>query len=129
MLFLTPFAISEGIGNCTALTHLILSGCNYNPMKLESLPESKQFKFCIYPEPSLNHSDLCLFLSQIVKFDRILNICVEYINAMGWWGGVVAHEILVSAQGPLVLGFWVWGLRVWGLGLTIVNRKNGQIEI
>ena len=35
-----------------------------------------------------------------------------------WWGGVVAHEILVSAQGPLVLGFWVWGLGVRGLGLT-----------
>ena len=29
----------------------------------------------------------------------------------------VAHEILVSAQGPLVLGFWVWGFGVWGLGL------------
>ena len=39
---------------------------------------------------------------------------------MGWGGGgVVAHEILVSAQGPLVLGFWVLGQRVWGLGLTI----------
>ena len=29
---------------------------------------------------------------------------------VGWWGGVVvvvvAYEILVSAQGPLVLGFW-----------------------
>ena len=25
----------------------------------------------------------------------------------------------MSAQGPLVLGFWVWGLGVWGLGLTI----------
>ena len=35
------------------------------------------------------------------------------------WGGVVAHEILVSAQGPSVLGFWVLGLGVWGLGLTI----------
>ena len=32
---------------------------------------------------------------------------------------VVAYEILVSAQGPLVLGFWILGLRVWGLGLTI----------
>ena len=32
---------------------------------------------------------------------------------------MVAHEILVSAQGPSVLGFWVLGLRVWGLGLTI----------
>ena len=32
---------------------------------------------------------------------------------MGGGGGVVAHEILVSAQGPF-LGFWVWGL-----GLTI----------
>ena len=45
-------------------------------------------------------------------------------------GGAVAHEILVSAQGPLVLGFWVWGPRVWGLGLTISdslflrNRKH-----
>ena len=33
------------------------------------------------------------------------------------WGGVVAHEILVSAQGPLVL---VLRLRVWGQGLTIL---------
>ena len=40
----------------------------------------------------------------------------------GWGGGVVAHEILVSAQGPLVL---VLGLRVWGQGLTIVvGRKD-----
>ena len=39
---------------------------------------------------------------------------------LGWGGGVVvAHEILVSAQDPLVLGFWVLGLRVWGQGLTI----------
>ena len=33
---------------------------------------------------------------------------------------VVAWSILVSAQGPLVLGFWVFGLRVQGQGLTIV---------
>ena len=44
---------------------------------------------------------------------------------VGWGGGGdvvgwVAHEILVSAQGPLVLGFWVFGLRVWGQGLTII---------
>ena len=37
------------------------------------------------------------------------------VVVVGW----VAHEIFVSAQGPLVLGFWVWGLRVWGQGLTI----------
>ena len=67
ILFLTPFAISEGIGNCTALTHLDLSGDGFNPMKLKSLPESKQFKFCIYPEPSLNHSDSCLILAQCPK--------------------------------------------------------------
>ena len=42
------------------------------------------------------------------------------------WGGarvyVVAHEILVSALGPLVLGLGLkgLGLRVWGQGLTIV---------
>ena len=38
--------------------------------------------------------------------------------------GVVAHEILVSAQGPSVLGFGVLGLRVWGLGLTIASPKT-----
>ena len=36
----------------------------------------------------------------------------------------MAHEILVSAQGPLVLGFWVWGLGIWGLGLTM-----GRFEV
>ena len=38
---------------------------------------------------------------------------------VGWWGAVVAHEILVSAQGPVVFGFGVLGLTVWGQGLTI----------
>ena len=33
----------------------------------------------------------------------------------------IDDEILVSAQGPLVLGFGVLGLRVWGLGLTILS--------
>ena len=36
---------------------------------------------------------------------------------------VVAHEILVSAQGPF-LGFWVWGFWVWGLGLTIKHSVH-----
>ena len=36
--------------------------------------------------------------------------------------GVVAHEILVSAQGPLVLGFWVFGFMAWCLGLTIIQK-------
>ena len=27
----------------------------------------------------------------------------------------VHHEILVSTQGPLVLGFWVWGFGALGL--------------
>ena len=43
----------------------------------------------------------------------------SYRVGCGGGVGVVAHEILVSAQGPLVLGFWVLGLRVWGQGLTI----------
>ena len=34
---------------------------------------------------------------------------------------VVAYEILVSAQGPLVFGFWFWGFGVWCLGLTIIK--------
>ena len=28
----------------------------------------------------------------------------------------------MSAQGPLVSGFWVLGLRVWGQGLTIIQN-------
>ena len=43
---------------------------------------------------------------------------------VGLGGGVVACEILVSAQGPLVLGFWVFGLRVWGQGLTKTISKK-----
>ena len=47
----------------------------------------------------------------------------------GWWGGVVAHKILVSAPVPLELiltGFdWVgagpWGFGDLGRGLTISN--------
>ena len=38
-------------------------------------------------------------------------------------GYMVAHEILVSAQGPLVLG-----LRVWGQGLTIIRKMIEMIK-
>ena len=48
---------------------------------------------------------------------------------VGWGGGGVAHEILVSAQGPLVLGFWLWGLRVWGLGLTKTQKFQGPCTL
>ena len=43
---------------------------------------------------------------------------------VGWLGGVVAHEILVSAQGPLVFGFLGLGLRGLGPGLDniFLNR-------
>ena len=34
----------------------------------------------------------------------------------GWWV-VVAWSNLVSAQGPLVLGFWVFGAKGLGPGL------------
>ena len=37
-------------------------------------------------------------------------------------GGVVAHEILVSAQGPLVFGFL--GLGLWGFGPGLDNLKK-----
>ena len=43
-------------------------------------------------------------------------------------GGGVAHEILVSAQGPF-LGFWVWGLRVWGLGLTTSSSLKFMLGV
>ena len=36
------------------------------------------------------------------------------LKSYRWVGGWVAHEILVSAQGPLVFGFLVLGF--WGLG-------------
>ena len=41
-----------------------------------------------------------------------------------WWWWVVAYSILVSAQGPLVLGLGLKGsgLRVWGQGLTICRE-------
>ena len=42
---------------------------------------------------------------------------------------MVAHEILVSAQGPLVWGFWVWGLGFWGLGLTKIGLPSYEASI
>ena len=50
------------------------------------------------------------------------------LHALKLGGGwvVVASSILVSAQGPLVLGLELrgLGLRVWGQGLTIINCKH-----
>ena len=54
------------------------------------------------------------------------------VQAAMWWCAsgyvVVAHEILVSAQGPLVLGFWVWGLRGLGPGLDKSIKKLGKTK-
>ena len=54
------------------------------------------------------------------------------VQAAMWWCAsgyvVVAYSILVSAQGPLVLGFWVWGLRVWGQGLTISGKRHMETK-
>ena len=33
--------------------------------------------------------------------------CLKVIGWVGWWGGVVAHVIIVSAQSK-ELGFWVF---------------------
>ena len=51
--------------------------------------------------------------------------CLKVMGRVVGWGVVVAHEILVSAQGPLVLvlGLKGLGLRVWGQGLTILRRE------
>ena len=49
------------------------------------------------------------------KLERVLEKALERVLERPMV--VVAHEILVSAQVPLVLGL---GLRVWGLGLTII---------
>ena len=48
------------------------------------------------------------------------------LKSYRWWGGGVvgwwvAHEILVSAQGPLVLGFGFSALGLWGLGPGLDN--------
>ena len=43
------------------------------------------------------------------------------VGGMGVWPGVVAHEILVSAQGPLVLGFGAKGL---GPGLDNIYSET-----
>ena len=53
------------------------------------------------------------------------------LKSCGWWGGVVAHKILVSAPVPLELiltGFdWVgagpWGFGDLGRGLTIGSKN------
>ena len=47
------------------------------------------------------------------------------LKVMGW-GWVVAHKILVSAQGPLVFGFLGLGLR--GLGPGLDNRTQITIQ-
>ena len=44
---------------------------------------------------------------------------------MGWGGVAVAHEILVSAQGPF-LGFWVLGLGLRGLGPGLDNSNTNR---
>ena len=44
---------------------------------------------------------------------------------MGWGGGVVAHKVLVSAQGPR---FCVFGFGAKGLGPGLDNMSNNLTE-
>ena len=51
---------------------------------------------------------------------------------MGWGGGggVVAYEILVSAQGPLVFGFLGFGAKGLGPGLdNNIILDTGGVEV
>ena len=50
------------------------------------------------------------------------------LKSYGVVGGWVAYSILVSAQGPLVLGLGLkgLGLKVWGQGLTIIPKSHRQ---
>jgi len=50
---------------------------------------------------------------------------------VGWGGGggVVAYEILVSAQGPLVFGFLGFGAKGLGPGLDNIDNNNNLIII
>ena len=55
------------------------------------------------------------FFLPLPYFKIHTNLIVPFFG-LGW----VVSEILVSAQGPLVLVFWLMGLgvSVWGQGLT-----------
>ena len=45
---------------------------------------------------------------------------------VGWWGGVVAHAILMSAQVLLVVTLGLWDFGTLDSGLTIVISCRSQ---
>ena len=57
------------------------------------------------------HSETLLLLAVLYQSTP------SFLKVMGWVGGVVAHVILVSAQGPNPSFFFFWGtfIRLGGL--------------
>ena len=75
------------------------------------------------------------FYEELVSFieGTILNLSYSssffvgpFLHALKLWGGVVAYEILVSAQGPLVFGFLGLGAKGLGPGL---DNKHIQMKV
>ena len=79
------------------------------------LPLAVQLEFVCWKSAG-DHSNFFLL------FEFLYGTPPSFLKVGGWvGGGWVAYSILVSAQGPLVLGLGLkgLGLRVWGQGLTI----------
>ena len=116
--------------------HLVLPALNLSSLNAGILIMMHQVRLIMFSLNMVDYSLTFLLLSTwdffcwtsrgdhsepFLLFDFCRGTTPSCLKVMGG-GVVVAHKILVSAQGPLVL---VLGLRVWGQGLTISVQLTG----
>ena len=82
--------------------HLVLPALYLSTLNAGILIMMQQVRLMMFSLNMVNYS-MSFFLVSTCFFPVML----KSYRMVGW---VVAHEILVSAQGPSVLGFWVLGL-------------------
>ena len=125
--------------------HLVLTPLNLSTLNAGILIMMQKVRLMMFSLNMVDYSMSFLLLSTWVfcwtsrgdhsepflLFDFWCGTLPSCLKVIGWGGGggVVAYEILVSVQCPLVLGFWVLGLRVWGLGLTIEYLDGAENHI
>ena len=70
---------------------------------------------------------LLIVMIDVLPLAVHLNFYAEQVASYGF-GGLVAHEILVTAQSPISL-FRFYSLWFGGLGLTLLTGTSGIINI
>ena len=118
--------------------HFVLPALNLSTLNAGILIMMQQVRLMMFSLNMVDYSMSFLLLiffcwtsrghsEPFLLFDFLCGTLPSCLKVLGW-GGVVAHEILMSAQGPLVFGLFVFWAKGLGPGLDNTIRVTCFIK-